>query len=135
AWLKSRFPQEEVLPAPAGERSLVHQAAGQLDEYLAGRRRSFDLALDLNGTAFQKKVWQTLLALPYGTTISYSALAARAGFPGAARAVGTAMRANPLAIVVPCHRVLKANGGLGCYAGGQAHKRFLLRLEGVPLQE
>ncbi|MDK2926938.1 MAG: methylated-DNA-[protein]-cysteine S-methyltransferase [Bacillota bacterium] len=134
AWLKAHFPHEAVRGPVTGP-GRVGEAERQLQEYLAGRRRVFDLPLDLNGTSFQLAVWRTLLTVPFGATTSYGELARRAGFPQAARAVGGAMRANPVAVVVPCHRVLKADGALGCYAGGRPRKRFLLDLEGVKVKE
>ena len=106
------------------------QAAGQLREYFAGTRRSFDLRLEPHGTPFQLSVWQTLAEIPYGETITYAELARRVGRPGAFRAVGQANGANPLPIVVPCHRVVAAGGRLGGYGGGLDTKRRLLELEG-----
>ena len=106
------------------------EAARQLAEYFAGGRRAFDLPLAPAGTPFQRQVWAALTALPYGVTTSYAALAERLGRPGSARAVGAANGANPLAIVVPCHRVVGADGSLTGYAGGLAAKRALLALEG-----
>ena len=104
-------------------------AAKQLLEYLEGKRRQFELALDLRGTAFQLAVWRALCAIPYGETISYAEQARRVGRPHAARAVGAANGANPIAIVVPCHRVVSAGGKLGGYGGGLPLKRRLLALE------
>lgn len=106
------------------------EARRQLDEYFAGRRQRFDLRLAPRGTPFQRAVWQALLALPFGRTESYAALAARLGRPGAARSMGAAVAANPLAIVVPCHRVVGSGGGLTGYRWGLARKEALLRLEG-----
>jgi methylated-DNA-[protein]-cysteine S-methyltransferase len=104
-------------------------AVAQLGEYFAGERRSFDLPLAPEGTAFQQRVWTGLAAIPYGETTSYAALAEAIGHPGSARAVGAANGANPLAIVVPCHRVVGADGTLAGYAGGPDAKRSLLTLE------
>ncbi len=105
----------------------------QLDEYFAGRR-NFDLPLDPTlSVGFRLEVLEELRRVGYGTTVSYGDLARRAGNPGATRAVGTAMRTNPIAIVQPCHRVLPAGGALGNYAGGVERKRALLRLEGALL--
>ena len=107
-------------------------ARAQLTEFLAGRRTAFDLALDLagtGGTAFQRRVWEALGAIPYGETISYGALAGRLGAPAAVRAVGLANGRNPLSIIVPCHRVVGAGGSLTGYGGGLARKRTLLDLE------
>ncbi len=107
------------------------RAAGQLTEYFAGKRKVFDLPLELKGTEFQKKVWQALREIPYGTTCSYGEIAAKIGNPKASRAVGGANNKNPIAIVVPCHRVIGANGSLVGYASGLRTKEALLKLEGV----
>lgn len=130
-WLESHFVNEEIRQRPRPGAPLLDQVEAELAEYLNGVRRAFTLPLDLRGTSFQRAVWQALLAVPYGQTISYGVLAARTGYPRAARAVGGAMRANPVAVVVPCHRVLPADGSLGCYGGGRERKRFLLQLEGA----
>ena len=103
----------------------------QLGEYFAGRRRTFDLPLTPEGTTFQCSVWMALRAIPYGATISYRALAERIGRPSAMRAVGAANGRNPLPIVVPCHRVIGADGSLTGFGGGLPTKRFLLELEGA----
>ena len=103
----------------------------QLAEYFAGQRRDFDLPLEMAGSDFQRRVWQRLLKIPYGQTASYGALARELGQPGAARAVGAANARNPLAIVVPCHRVIASAGSLSGFAGGVAMKRGLLALEGL----
>lgn len=108
---------------------LLHAAAGQLQEYFAGRRRSFALPLDLQGTPFQRAVWQALLALPYGATSSYRIIAEQVGRPAAVRATGTAIGRNPVSIIVPCHRVLGSAGTLSGYAGGLERKRHLLAHE------
>ena len=103
----------------------------QLDEYFAGRRRDFTLPTAARGTQFQRRVWREIAAIPYGETISYATLAARAGAPGAARAAGAATGRNPLSILVPCHRVRGAGGALTGYAGGLDRKARLLALEGA----
>ena len=103
----------------------------RLDEYFAGRRRDFDLALAPIGTAFQREVWRMLTAIAHGTTISYAELARRIGRPTATRAVGHANGRNPIAIVVPCHRVIGADGSLTGYGGGLERKAALLALEGA----
>ena len=110
-------------PAP------FRDAAEQLRAYFAGELRDFDLALAPRGTPFQRRVWDALRDIPYGRTISYSELAATVGRPGAARAVGAANGRNPLAVVVPCHRVIGAGGALTGYGGGLGRKRLLLDLE------
>ena len=103
----------------------------ELDEYFDGRRRSFDLALDLRVAEFPAAVLHELARVPYGQTDTYGKLAARAGRPKAARAVGTIMNRNPIPIVLPCHRIVGANGALTGYAGGLEVKRRLLELEGA----
>jgi methylated-DNA-[protein]-cysteine S-methyltransferase len=103
----------------------------ELAEYFDGTRRAFDHPLELEGTDFQRAVWKELLAIPYGAVISYSQLAERLGKPGASRAVGSANGANPVPLLVPCHRVIAAGGGLGGYSGGLDKKRTLLELEGA----
>ena len=101
----------------------------ELTQYFAGQRQDFGLPVTLEGTAFQLAVWFACRDIPYGETRTYAQLAAMAGYPGAARAVGTAMAMNPLPILVPCHRVVPAGGGIGRYGGGEALKRALLALE------
>ena len=105
------------------------EAVAQLEAYFAGERRTFDLPLAPVGTAFQQRVWAALRTIPYGETRSYGWLAAEIGAPGSARAVGLANGRNPIAVVVPCHRVIGANGTLTGYAGGMERKRLLLDLE------
>lgn len=108
---------------------LLERAEGQILEYLNGRRQEFDLPLAFAGTEFQRKVWQALREIPYGKTVSYGALAEHIGCPGGAWAVGMANHANPLPILVPCHRVVGAGGQLTGYAGGLELKQALLALE------
>ncbi|MDT8990962.1 methylated-DNA--[protein]-cysteine S-methyltransferase [Curvibacter sp. APW13] len=110
--------------------ALLCEAAAQIDTYLAGTRRAFDLPLDLTrGTAFQRAVWQALQSIACGQTLSYGALAVQLGQPQAVRAVAAAVGRNPLSLVVPCHRVLGVDGSLTGYAGGLERKRALLQLE------
>jgi methylated-DNA-[protein]-cysteine S-methyltransferase len=104
-------------------------ARAQLDEYFAGARTEFDLPLRLEGTPWERRVWEALLEIPYGTTTSYGALATRIGAPGSARAVGAANGRNPISIVVPCHRVIGASGALTGYGWGVERKSALLDLE------
>lgn len=104
-------------------------AVDQLGAYFAGELTEFDIDLDLRGTEFQRRVWKALLTIPYGETRSYGEIAEQIGAAGAARAVGLANGHNPIAIVVPCHRVIGASGGLTGYGGGLVRKRALLELE------
>jgi methylated-DNA-[protein]-cysteine S-methyltransferase len=114
-----------------GESELLERARRQLAEYFAGKRRTFDLPLAPHGTEFQCAVWRALADIPYGETISYAQLATRVGKPTATRAVGAANGRNPLPIVLPCHRVIGADGSLTGFGGGLPTKQFLLRLEGA----
>ena len=110
----------------------LREATRQLREYFGGRRTTFDLPLDFgNAPAFSKAVWQRIARIPYGSTIAYGEIAARIGRPNASRAVGRATGANPIAIVVPCHRVIGKDGSLTGFGGGMDRKRWLLRHEGV----
>ncbi|MCD7968941.1 MAG: methylated-DNA--[protein]-cysteine S-methyltransferase [Alistipes sp.] len=108
---------------------LIKKAAAQLHEYFDGSRKNFDLPLKPSGTPFQEKVWAALATIPYGQTASYARLAAMVGNPKACRAVGGANNRNPLAIFIPCHRVIGANGQLVGYAGGLEIKKRLLEIE------
>jgi methylated-DNA-[protein]-cysteine S-methyltransferase len=128
------FPRNGVAQEPAAEWSdapsaPVLEAVRQLLEYFDGNRRDFDLPLSPEGTEFQRAVWKRLQGIPYGHTISYGELARRSGNPKASRAVGAANRANPIPIVIPCHRVIGANGKLTGFGGGLPVKEALLRLE------
>lgn len=116
----------DVLDAPS---PVIEQAVRELDEYFAGGRRQFDVPLLRVGTDFQKHVWQALLDIPFGQARSYAWLAQRVGHPKAARAVGAALRANRIAIFIPCHRVTGSDGGLTGFAGGLPAKEFLLKIE------
>ncbi len=119
----------------AGSESLdpvLHEARRQLEEYFAGSRRDFDLPLGASGTPFQQEVWGALVRIPFGHTASYAEVARLISRPRAVRAVGAANARNPLAIVVPCHRVIGSDGQLTGYAGGLAIKRWLLDHEGQP---
>ncbi|MFN6553357.1 methylated-DNA--[protein]-cysteine S-methyltransferase [Mycolicibacterium septicum] len=104
-------------------------AADQLSAYFAGERTEFDLELDMVGTQFQRRVWEALQTIPYGETCSYGEIARQIGSPSASRAVGLANGHNPIGIIVPCHRVIGANGSLTGYGGGLDRKRALLELE------
>lgn len=112
------------------ESVVLAKARRQLDEYFAGKRRSFELPLALDGTTFQKKAWRSLARIPYGKTRTYKEQATSIGAPRAFRAVGHANGLNPFCVVLPCHRVVGSDGSLTGYAGGIAAKRYLLALEG-----
>ena len=118
-----------VEPTPENDLAVFADAEVQLREYFSGERRRFDLPLAAPGTEFQRSVWHALTLIPYGGTAGYGELAEALGRPGAARAVGAANGKNPISIVVPCHRVIGADGSLTGYAWGEAKKRHLLDLE------
>lgn len=111
------------------ETELTKRAAAEIDEYLKGLRKTFDVALAPAGTEFQQQVWQALLSIPYGQTRSYREIAEAVGRPRAYRAVGMANNRNPIAVIIPCHRVIGAQGKLIGYAGGLKVKEMLLNLE------
>ena len=129
AWLARHYPRADLSEgrAPAALRQAF-------EDYFAGQPRALEAApWEASGTAFQRTVWRALCAIPTGTTVSYAQLAERIGRPTAIRAVGLANGANPIAVVVPCHRVIGSNGSLTGYGGGLPRKRWLLELEGVSL--
>jgi methylated-DNA-[protein]-cysteine S-methyltransferase len=123
-----RFTTEEVSTEPLD--SLFSEAKKQLDEYFSGKRKFFNLPVLLSGTPFQFQVWEAVNKIPFGQTTSYLKLSQALGNPGAIRAVGAAIGANPILIVVPCHRIIGTNGQLTGYAGGLDRKELLLELEG-----
>ena len=124
------FGERESPGAPRGEHPVLDLTRRQLEEYFAGERRTFDLPLDVSaGTEFQREAWLALAAIPYGTTTTYGRQAERIGRPRAVRAVGAANGRNPLPVVLPCHRVVGASGGLTGFGGGLDVKRALLDLE------
>jgi methylated-DNA-[protein]-cysteine S-methyltransferase len=135
--LAFRFePAEEELARVFGRRIMrapLDNVRRELDEYFEGRREVFDVALDLRVAPFHEQVLHELARVPYGRTETYGGLAAKVGHPRAARAVGTVMNRNPIAIILPCHRIIGANGSLTGYAGGLQVKRALLELEGATL--
>jgi len=122
AYVRKHYGDSRLIPD-------VIEATGQITEYLSGRRRGFDLPLDFKGTDFQVSVWQALQKIPYGRTWSYGQVARAVGRPKAARAVGRACGANPLPLVIPCHRVVGADGDLTGFGGGLEWKKWLLELE------
>lgn len=115
----------------AAHHPVIKQTILQLAEYFNNSRREFDLPIQFIGTEFQQRVWESLRAIPYGTTVSYADIALRLSNGKATRAVGAANGKNPIAIVVPCHRVIGANGSITGYGGGIERKQFLLRHEGT----
>jgi O-6-methylguanine DNA methyltransferase len=125
AWLRGRLHGLDLVRDDSGLAGTVRQ----IGEYFSGSRKTFSIRLDLRGTAFQKKVWKALSAIPYGCTETYGSIAGRIGQPGASRAVGAACGANPAAIFVPCHRVVGSGGSLTGFAGGLTMKKKLLDLE------
>ena len=127
----SRHPVVRGADWVEGDNAVLAQARVQLGEYFAGNRTAFDLPLGPRGTEFQRGVWQALASIPYGETVSYAQLASRVGKPSAMRAVGAANGRNPLPIVLPCHRVIGADGSLTGFGGGLPTKQFLLELEGA----
>ncbi|HLF15913.1 MAG TPA: methylated-DNA--[protein]-cysteine S-methyltransferase [Candidatus Thermoplasmatota archaeon] len=131
AGLADRFPGVGFREEPRDP--LLLRASHQVLEYFQGRRRSFDLPLDPGGTTFQARVWRSLGAIPYGAVRSYRDVAQSVGRPGAFRAVGQANHANPIPLIIPCHRVIAADGTLGGYGGGLRMKQQLLSREGVEL--
>lgn len=120
---------DETPPIILSEHPLLLRLEKELNEYFEGNRREFTLPLAPQGTLFQKEVWQTLLSIPYGRTLSYAEEAKRFGNPKAIRAVANANGKNPISILIPCHRVIATGGGLGGYSGGLWRKEFLLKLE------
>lgn len=123
-------PPAQPLPSIIEEPEACRHVRTQLLEYFSGSRRSFDLELAPEGTPFQKRVWDALAAIPWGETRSYRQLAEAIGNPRALRAVGGANGANPLVVIIPCHRVIAADGSLGGFSAGSERKRILLALEG-----
>ena len=127
-----RFTTEEVSKEPLN--SLLSEAKKQLDDYFSGTRKTFNLPVVLSGTPFQYQVWEAVNKIPFGQTTSYLKLSQALGNPAAIRAVGTAIGANPILVIIPCHRIIGTNGQLTGYAGGLDRKEKLLELEGRPRQ-
>lgn len=127
AWTKKYFPKAALVH----DQAHVALYAAQIEDYFQGKRKTFDVPLDLRGTDFQIDVWRALLRIPYGTTKSYSDIAEVINRPRAVRAVGGAIGANPVSIVVPCHRVIGKDGALTGFGGGLKIKEELLKIEGI----
>jgi len=123
------FTEDDISSLPENE--LLASTKAQLAEYFEGHRNEFVLSLNPNGTDFQQKVWQELLLIPYGTTVSYQEVANRLGDPKCIRAAARANGQNPIAIIIPCHRVIGTHGEMTGYAGGIQRKKDLLALEGA----
>lgn len=130
--IKQRVEKRYKLPLKSGNNGHVDELEKEVGEYFAGRLTRFGVPLDIKGTPFERKTWEQLLAIPYGETRTYGRMADLLGKPRASRAVGRANGANYISIVVPCHRVIESNGGLGGYGGGIKRKRYLLELEAGP---
>jgi len=130
-WAKEAVAKRHTLIEDAGRCAHV---VSQLEEYFQGKRNHFDLTLRPEGTDFQRSVWQALQSIPFGKTITYKELAVRIGNPSAVRAVGRANGSNPIPIIIPCHRVIGADGSLTGFGGGLPLKEYLLTLEGVPVR-
>ena len=126
-----KFGRSGVKVVEPGDTELTDKVAQELDEYFAGKRVAFDIPLRLIGTEFQKRVWEKLLSVPFGETLSYRVIAESVGKPTAVRAVANAIGANPLSILIPCHRIIGSDGSVTGYAGGLIAKRYLLNLEKV----
>ena len=135
-FLTHLFFQQAKSPADAVEKCtpFLRKIAKEIEEYLSGKRKNFNIPLKLYGTDFQISVWEALLTIPYGETRSYREVAEQIGNVKACRAVGMANHRNPIAIIVPCHRVIGADGSLTGFAGGLALKRYLLELEDIESQ-
>ncbi|MEJ0023892.1 MAG: methylated-DNA--[protein]-cysteine S-methyltransferase [Alphaproteobacteria bacterium] len=129
AFETQNHPVRALESAELGRDKVLDEARRQLDLYFAGKLKQFDLALNPQGTDFQKRVWMALRAIPFGKTVSYANIADEIGSPKAVRAVGGANGRNPIAVIVPCHRVIGANGSLTGFGGGMERKQFLLALE------
>jgi methylated-DNA-[protein]-cysteine S-methyltransferase len=126
-WRKQNIPM--VSNDDVATMAYLKKIAHQIEDYLNGNRKNFEVVLDADGTDFQKKVWQELLKIPYGETRSYKEIAIALNDPNASRAVGTANGRNPIGIIVPCHRVISSDGSMGGFAGGLPVKEMLLALE------
>ncbi len=132
---KQKAPTVKSLDGSEAMHQVVVRTVKQIEEYLAGQRKQFNVDFDIAGTPFQMQVWRELYKIPFGKTVSYSDIARRINNPKAVRAVGSANGKNPICIIIPCHRVIAANGMIGGYGGGLPRKRHLLKVEGVMLPD
>jgi methylated-DNA-[protein]-cysteine S-methyltransferase len=128
-WQKQTVKSVQTLDPKRAEDKFIIKAVKQLKEYFAGKRKEFDIDLNFDGTVFQNRVWKALSEIPFGKTVAYKDIARRIKNPKAVRAVGTANGKNPFCIIVPCHRVIAADGSIGGYGGGISVKRQLLKIE------
>jgi methylated-DNA-[protein]-cysteine S-methyltransferase len=133
-YMETGGPESSAVMSAVRDTTAFAEAKRQLQEYFAGTRRTFELPLQPEGTPFQRLVWEELRNIPYGTTISYQELATRVGAEKAVRPVGAANGANPIPIIIPCHRVIGSDGSLTGYGGGLERKRWLLDLEAGQLR-
>ncbi|MBN7815575.1 methylated-DNA--[protein]-cysteine S-methyltransferase [Algoriphagus pacificus] len=131
--IRLQFTEDPVSEEPLEGK--VAEVKNQLEEYFSGKRKVFDLPLQLKGTDFQKSVWEAVNEIPYGQTTTYMKLSQKLGNPAAIRAVGAAIGANPVLVILPCHRIIGTNGQLTGYAGGLKRKQALLELEGFAVQQ
>ncbi|WP_296701574.1 methylated-DNA--[protein]-cysteine S-methyltransferase [Algoriphagus sp.] len=131
--IQLQFTEDPVNEEPL--KGMVAEVKNQLEEYFSGKRKVFDLTLELNGTDFQKSVWEAVNEIPFGQTTTYMKLSQKLGNPAAIRAVGAAIGANPILVILPCHRIIGTNGQLTGYAGGLERKQALLEIEGFPIQQ
>lgn len=131
--IRLQFTEEVIREEPL--EGIAEEVKKQLDEYLSGKREIFDLPLNLKGTDFQKSVWKAVNEIPFGQTTTYMKLSQKLGNAAAIRAVGAAIGANPILVIIPCHRIIGTNGQLTGYAGGLERKQALLELEGFPTQQ
>ncbi|MBN8554348.1 MAG: methylated-DNA--[protein]-cysteine S-methyltransferase [Deltaproteobacteria bacterium] len=134
SWTKQSAPLVKSLDAKSSEIKILSKVVKQLNEYFEGRRTNFDIPLSIEGTSFQKNVWRQLRAIPYGKTLAYKDIAKKIKNEKAVRAVGTANGRNSIAIVIPCHRVIAADGTMGGFGGGLINKAKLLHLEKIALK-
>lgn len=134
AWLRRVFGDENIRHDPGAGDDINELAIAEINAYLSGRLKAFSVPVDMRGTDFRRAVWRKIAEIPYGTTATYGEIAAAIGRPGAARAVGAASGANPVPVIIPCHRVIGSGGSLVGYGGGLDLKRFLLNLETLNLE-